>query len=236
MIPKTTKFQTFIALIALLVCSIPLCAQSSASPEELGKNKFYEHEVRVGWGDQIFETLVWHDPVTKTIIPENPFIRPGDFRSVTKENYSYSQHFFAEYQYYLIHWFSVGGMLDMSGFSWNLVTRDGTGKVLDKSGREYCYNIVMMPTIRFTYFRHNIVQLYSGLGVGLDINGGTETNIKGKRTDAGLALNLTLLGMSANYKRIFAAVEYGGMYALHDMNSLFMVKSRMLTASVGFRF
>lgn len=216
---------------------LALCTFSLSTFAESREDRFaMPNELRIGWGDQLFETLIWHDPVTRTIIPENPILAPQDYKEVYKENYKYGQHLFLEYQRRFNHWFSLGAMLDGSGFSWNRVTRDGTGKELARTGREYCYNIVLMPTVRFTYFWHDNVNIYSGLGFGMDVNGGTETNIHGKHTEVGAAINLTLVGLSANYKRYFAAIEYGGMYAFHDGNAFYMVKSRMFTASLGVRF
>lgn len=219
-------------LLILVLCTFSISSFAERSEDRFSK----PNELRIGWGDQLFETLIWHDPVTRTIIPNNPILPPQDFREVYKENYRYSQHLFLEYQYRFNRWFGLGAMFDGSGFSWNLVTRDGSGKELARSGREYCYNLVVMPTVRFTYFWHENVNIYSGLGLGIDVNGGTETNVHGKHTEVGAAFNVTLVGLSANYKRYFAAIEYGGMYALHDGNAVYMVKSRMFTASLGVRF
>lgn len=219
-------------LLILVLCTMSLSTFAEGREDMFAMS----HELRIGWGDQLFETLVWHDPVIRTVIPNNPFLSPLDYKEVYKEDYKYGQHLFVEYQYRFNHWVGLGGMLDGSGFSWSRVTRDGTGAELSRTGREHCYNLVIMPTVRFTYFWHPYVNLYSGLGFGMDINGGTETNVHGKHTEVGAAINLTLLGLSANYKRYFAAVEYGGMYAFHDGNAFYMAKSRMFTASLGVRF
>ena len=224
------KKRTYLLILVLCAMSFPVWAESRVDMCAM------YNELRMGWGDQLFETLVWHDPVTTTIIPNNPNLSPEDYHEERKENYKYSQHLFLEYQYRFNHWFSLGGMLDGSGFSWDRVLRDGTGAELSRTGREHCYNLVLMPTMRFTYFWHDNVNIYSGLGFGMDINGGTETNVHGKHTEVGAAINLTLLGFSFNYKRFFAAVEYGGMYAMHDGNAVYMAKSRMLAASIGVRF
>ena len=93
-----------------------------------------------------------------------------------------------------------------------------------------------MPTVRFTYFFHEYVNLYSGLGFGIGINGGTETNAKGKHTMAGAAVNVTLIGVSANYDRWFMTLDFGGMYSLKDMNTIFMASSRIINVGIGARF
>lgn len=188
------------------------------------------NEVRIGWGDQLFESLVWHNPTSITTT------MPASATYQYKERYRHHQHIWAEYQYRFYHWFSLGGMLDISEVGWDLVTRNGQGAELARNSNNYFYNLVIMPTIRFTYFHHEYVNIYSGLGIGVDINGGTELDGNGRKTAAGAAVNFTLVGVSANYKRWFCAFDFGGMYALKNANAIYMLKSRMLNFSIGARF
>lgn len=188
------------------------------------------HEVRIGWGDQLFESLVWHNP-TNIMTVDQP-----SKTYLYKENHRYHQHLWAEYQYRVTHWFSYGGMIDMSEVGWDIVQRDGTGMELSRTKNQYFYNVVLMPTIRFTYFFHENVNLYSGLGIGLDINGGTEKNVYGKTTEVGAAVNITLIGISANYDRWFWTVDFGGMYALQNTNKIYMASSRIINVGFGARF
>ena len=124
----------------------------------------------------------------------------------------------------------------MSEVGWDDITRNGAGLETGRSNNHYFYNVVVMPTIRFTYFFHENVNLYSGLGFGMDINGGTETNVHGRRTDVGAALNITVFGVSANYDRWFWTVDFGGMYALKNTNTIFMASSRIINVGLGVRF
>ena len=50
------------------------------------------HLLRVGWGDQMFETLVWYNQTHSTLYPESYI---GQY----EERYRYTQHWLAEYQY-----------------------------------------------------------------------------------------------------------------------------------------
>ena len=170
------------------------------------------NELRIGWGDQLFESLIWHNPTS--IITT----MPDSYQQVYKENYSYNQHVWMEYQWRFTHWFSLGAMVDFSHVGWDEVTRNGKGAELNRKEEQFFYNAVIMPTIRFTYFHHENVNFYSGLGVGLDINGGTETNALGNHTDVGAAINLTVFGISANYQRWFWTIDCGGLYALKKRN------------------
>ena len=188
------------------------------------------NELRIGWGDQLFESLIWHNPTS--IITT----MPDSYQQVYKENYSYNQHVWMEYQWRFTHWFSLGAMVDFSHVGWDEVTRNGKGAELNRKEDQFFYNAVIMPTIRFTYFHHENVNFYSGLGVGLDINGGTETNALGNHTDVGAAINLTVFGISANYQRWFWTVDCGGLYALKNMNTIFLMSSRIVNVGMGVRF
>lgn len=188
------------------------------------------NELRIGWGDQLFESLIWHNPTSITTT------MPDSYQQVYKENYSYNQHVWMEYQWRFTHWFSLGAMVDFSHVGWDEVTRNGKGAELNRKEEQFFYNAVIMPTIRFTYFHHENVNFYSGLGVGLDINGGTETNALGNHTDVGAAINLTVFGISANYQRWFWTVDCGGLYALKNMNTIFLMSSRIVNVGMGVRF
>lgn len=188
------------------------------------------HELRVGWGDMLFERLIWRNPsFFVTTMPES-------YRQTYQEDYQYSEHLWAEYQWRPNYWFSLGAMVDLSEVGWDNVTRNGLGQEIARDPRGYFYNVSLMPTIRFTYLHHPYVNLYSGLGVGLTINGGTELNARGHATEAGAAIQFTLLGLSANYKRYFAAIDLGGLYALRNTDAIYMASSRMFNASIGVRF
>lgn len=227
---RMQKIHFILLTIGVLACSLGVRAESRLDRLSM------RHEIRVGWGDQLFETMAWHEPSTMTIIPANPYLSPQDFREQRKENYTYYQHVFAEYHYRSNDWFSVGVMLDGSGFSWENVVRDGKGSQVGDPVAQYCLNMVLMPTMRFTYYWHENVNIYSGLGFGMDVNSGTETDIRGRKTVVGAVADLRLLGVSANYKRCFAAVEIGGMIALENANAIFLFGSKMFTASIGVRF
>ena len=215
------KFYIFI-----LLCGIATSAFAEDKMAYLDRR----NEIRIGWGDQLFETLMWHKPlsVVQTM--------PATYEQVYHENFKYYQHLWIEYQWRFNHWFSLGGMFDGSGVSWDNVTRNGKGQEVARQSGEHFYNLVIMPTVRFTYYHHEYVNLFSGLGFGMDINGGTETNAKGWHTDVGAAVNITVFGVSANYDRWFATVEFGGLYALKNANTIFMASSRIINVSIGARF
>ena len=201
-----------------------------AGAETRSDHVYMRNELRIGWGDQLFESLIWHNPtyIVTTM--------PDDYRQVYHENYHHDQHVWIEYQWRHNYWFSFGGMVDWSDVRWDDVTRDGKGNEISREKGHWFYNLVFMPTIRFTYFHHPNVNLYSGLGIGMGINGGSETNGWGKHTDVGAAVNVTVFGVSANYERWFWTVDFGGMYSLKNGNTLFMASSRIINVGLGVRF
>jgi len=207
-----------------------LLGSGLASAETIEQRMQWHHEVRIGWGDQLFETLVWHNPAT--VVSS----MPADYTADYGEDYTYYQHLFFEYQYRFNRWFGMGFLADASGVSWDKVTRNGLGNEIDRDPGHYFYNAVVMPTARFTWFRREYVDLYSGIGIGLCVNGGSEVDAYDRHTLVSGAGNVTLLGLSANYDRWCWNFEYGGMYALRDMNTVFLLKSRMFTFSLGVRF
>lgn len=188
------------------------------------------HEIRVGWGDQLFETLMWHEKPVNTLMPIG-------YEEKRDEHFRYTQHWFFEYQYRFKPWFGLGFQVDGSGVIWDQVTRNGIGQVVNKDENHNFYNIIVMPTIRFTYLHKEYVSLYSALGLGLCVNGGTEKDWKtGKKTIVGAAFEPVWLGMTVGHGHWFGALELTGMHALRDKETVFQLGSRLMTASVGCTF
>lgn len=210
----------------MLLCAITACMFAETKTDFI----YRPNEVRIGWGDQLFESLMWHNPTAViTSMPES-------YEQTYRERFRHNQHLWAEYQRRFAHWFALGAMVDISEVGWDNVVRNGAGTELSRDKKHYFYNLVIMPTFRFTYFFHPNVNIYSGLGIGLGINGGTETNGKGRHTDVGAAVNLTVVGVSANYDRWFWTLDLGGLYSLKDANTIFMASSRIITIGLGARF
>lgn len=212
---------------------LPLLLASMALPmfaESKESRSAHPHMLRIGWGDQAFEHLIWHAK------PQPNNIMPATYSAVYEEHFRYSQHWFVEYQNRVNHWFSYGGMIDGSGVVWDEVTRNGQGVEVMRDNNHSFYNLVIMPTVYFTYLYHPYVSLFSGLGIGMDINGGTEKDFKGRNTVVAPALNLTFLGLSAGYKGWFASVELGALVALTGGQSIYLLGSRLVSVSVGATF
>lgn len=174
------------------------------------------NELRIGWGDMLYERAMYHN-------------------SNGTNRYRYTGHIFAEYQYYLRPWFSLGVQADYEQVWWD-VTREGIQPLPVPSKDHSFYNASILPTMRFTYCHKPHVNLYSALSFGLTINGGTETDMLGRKTAFAPGWGFTLLGLKVGGEHCFASVEIGGLNAIAGRNFIYMLGSRMFSASVGCNF
>lgn len=155
------------------------------------------HQIRVGWGDMLFESLVFREA--------SPVFGGKGFTG----------HIFTEYQYSVSKVVSVGGQIDFEG----ILAADMNN-----------YDIVVMPTVRFTYLHSPWVELYSGLGAGLlcacDNKGGAEF---------APAVNLNLFGVQVGKGPVSASVELGALNSLVK-SRVYMLGSRLVSVSLNYRF
>lgn len=188
----------------IFFCLAFLCVTAASAQEKTPE--FPRHEIRLGWGDMLYETAVFRN-------------------TPSKFNYGYTGHIFGEYQYSFNHWFGLGFEADFENVRWDE----------KKSSNHNFYNLTFMPTARFTYYRKGILTMYSGLGIGLTINGGTDIDYKGRSTACAPALNITAYGISVAWKQFFATFEIGGLNALVSKNEVYMAGSRLMAVSIGIR-
>jgi len=140
-------------------------------------------------------------------------------------NYRYIGHFFGEFQYPLLRWLGVGFKADWSKVSWDSSQQD----------RRYFHNICMIPELRFTYYRSGRVEMYSGIGYGLNVNTGTETDWKGLTTACVPVLDLTAFGISVGVRNWFGSFDIGGLNSVVSKNEVYMLGSRLLSISIGYK-
>lgn len=186
------------------------------------------HEIRIGWGDQMFETLVWHEIKRPTMLPPT-------YIASYQEHFRYTQHWFAEYLYNVNYWYSFGAMIDYSGVLWDEVLRNGQDREIARKKNCVFHNVVIMPEVRFSYHHTQLLSLYSSFGVGININTGTEVDYRGRQTAVAPVINISLLGLRIGSNRWYGAIEVGGMFSFIDSNEVYMAGSRIFTASIGCR-
>ena len=127
---------------------MPLAPGGAASVQSPVPSKpSRKHELRLGVGDQLFESLVWQNP--------SHYVNnmPSSWTKTYKENYRYTQHWFLQYNYDVLDWLGVGAMADASGCLWDNVLRDGTSGEISRQKNEAFWNLSFMPVVRFWWFR-----------------------------------------------------------------------------------
>lgn len=190
----------------------------------------YKNDFRLSWGDQMFENLVWQNPqyTVNTM--------PSDYRQTYKEHYRYTQHWRADYLWRPVQWFGLGASADISGCLWDSVVRDGSGAEVSRLKNQSFWNLALMPKMEFTWFNSEWVSLHTGIGVGLGINGGTETDAYGRHTLCGLAVDLAVIGATVHWGDHWGAfVDLGGLYSIKSRSTIFLVSSRIVSVGVSFR-
>ncbi len=181
------------------------------------------HEFRLGWGDMLYETAMYH----------------ADHYS---GNYRYTGHIFATYQYRFLPWLSAGIDVDYEHVFWQKSPERGANKVAFKDCPAELktdanfFNICLIPQVRFTYYWSKYANLYSGIGCGLLINGGNEFNFRGQKTAFAPVLELTALGVQVGDNHWFGTVELGGLNAMSSLTDFYMLGSRLFSVSLGYRF
>jgi len=204
--------------ILLIVLSLlPLVLMA----ENMTDRSWHRHEIRIGYGDPLFETMVWHES-------------SANFSLERTYNYRYSGHIFGEYHYRPNAWFSYGGQIDYQQVWWTV----GSNQIYDKIVEKECnfFDISIMPTYRFTFFWTDWVNLYCGGGFGLFINGGSEKDYLERQVTFAPVFDLRLLGISIGRDMFFGTFDFGGMFAFRGASEIYMVGSRMMSASFGVRF
>ncbi len=210
-------------LAVLVMLPAAMLAETRASRDTL------KHELRIGWGDQLFESMVWRKQMPGQLNREGTLF----YRN---ESYRYTQHLFLEYQYRFTHWFSLGATVDGSAVLWNTNIYDLNGNYQAFDSKHNFYNLVIMPNVRFTYLYNEYVSLHSAIGIGLNVNGGTDVDIYGKRTAFAGALDLTYIGVTVGHGHWYGSFEIGGLFSMKNGSTVYMASSKILRASVGCRF
>lgn len=219
--PSVTDLSYMKKLIAILLMIIPLVDLAAAKGS---------HELRFTMGDMLYETLIYHDDL------HFDYSGAGSPNALFVENhgYAWSPHLGLEYQYRCLDWLGIGLHLDWQNTGWNRIYYDHLGREVTRT-RERFYNMCIIPNFRFTYVQRDRFNLYSSVGAGLVINGGTELDMAGNRTAYGVAFQAAVLGMAFGQDPWWGFIEVGGLSGLKDTNTIYLLASRILTLGIGLR-
>lgn len=210
--------------ILLVVCLLLAALVAGAQPASSFGSR---HQVRIGWGDALFETLTFGN--TKPHIYPNPQALPESFSIREQFNSACTGHLFFEYGYRLNKLVRLGGQLDAEGIFWEEGNFDRYHQLVGTAKTVRNYNIVVMPTVRLEYLHKRIVTLYSGAGAGMLV---AFDNARG--CEFSPALNLNLVGIQLGRGHWSGGIELGLMLALSGGNKVYMLGSRLLSFSLNY--
>ena len=206
-------------IILFLLC-IQLCFITKALT--LDQRMASRHEISVGYGEQLWDAC---NPKGKMI---------GESYS-RYSNQTVTGNIFVEYIYQVNKLISLGINVNFNGWKADYVKLEpipvepGTEhEVSPEIGQEEYYTYSFLPTIRFTYFDHPNVNIYSGLSIGATMFS------YGKEILGMLALDVCAVGVAWGKNHWFANVEVGAL-----CSSLLLVNflpTRILSVGFGYRF
>ena len=180
---------------------------------------------RLGWGDMLFETAAYSPTIPHVF--ENPAAVPDWYCS--KENFSnwYTGHIFAEYQYSLADFFSVGGQIDFEGLGWKSAWFDKYHNIVETAPDVNIFNFIIMPTVRVTYLRKEMVSVYSGIGAGLLLS-------VAQSVEPAPAAYVNLVGVRIGSGNWSGSLDLGAMASMNGFTKVYLFGSRILSVSLNY--
>ncbi len=204
------KYVLIMTMMAGALCmAMPALAESQEARAER------PHEVRIGIGDS-FADSEFNGPSYYNYGGSAPSYR----------NEFYTPNLFAEYQYRINHWLGIGVQVNTMWMGWQ--KQSGNQWNTSKTG-----HFEIMPTVRFTYFHHEWVNLYSSVALGY--YGGIEQEGESVNYAGGIAFDFCALGVSVGRNRFFGTFE-AGMLNGGSFSGPNQILSKVMSFSLGYRF
>lgn len=205
-------------MVLLLLCGMTMPAM--AESKEMRAES--PHEVRIGIGDDFFGASVRGLDYGYSYIYVD-----GKRVSQPYTNVFQVPNLFAEYQYRINHWLGIGLQVNTCWLGWTKHAGDVPTKMMDG-------HIEIMPTLRFTYFHHEWVNLYSSVSLGY--YGGIERQGKSVNYVSGIGFDFCAIGVSVGKNHFFGTCEAGMLNAGSFSGGDGHILSRILSFSLGYRF
>ena len=241
-------------LLVLLWISMPLSAEQTASEFIHGR-----HAIRIGWSDAWMSNVYDELSAINQVPLENDnylqYIQglpaPMAHEYLTHYRMALADshrvfsmgHFLFGYRYQLTPLIGVGLETDLLTATDRFHMVDGYRTTMDKHARNQLFHLTLMPTVRFTYYRHRVLELYSALGVGYSYTAYTfAVPVEWNELDNshGISLNTTLFGVNVGGEHWYVEAELGSMCSWSFMwpQSTWgpLYGSRLLSVAVGCRF
>jgi hypothetical protein len=183
----------------------------------------------MGWGDMLFETLAFHSTVSGTY--PSPESLPATFFRDEKYGFGYTGHFYAEYLYRCSRVVSVGIQADAEGIFWKEGRFDRYHKLTGAEVAVRNWDVVLMPTVRFTWLHTPWVRLYSGLGAGVLF-----AFDNARQLEAAPAFDVKPLGIQLGKTHWCGSLDFGFLSSMKSVNHIYMFGSRLVSVSVNYRW
>lgn len=196
--------------ILILIClALPLLARAQVAP--------LHHQVRLGWGDMMFETMAFHPGAAE------------DGRRM--HDFGYTGHIFAEYRYRFNDLVGLGFQADFESILWKETLCDGYWRPIGNTQPVHSHNLCLIPTLQLNYFNREWVELYFGIGIGALI-----AFDNAHKVEAAPALDMALFGIWMGKGPWGGALELGGLSAVLNSNKIYMLGSRLISVSFNYRW
>jgi hypothetical protein len=214
------KASTLVLILTVMVISTAFCQKEKPN---LGNR----HSVRIGWGDMLFETAVFHPTLSGTWGTPNAL--PENYMHNETFDFGYTGHIFAEYQYRLSKVVSLGVQADVEGIFWKEGIFDRNHNMVEPATAVRNWDLDLLFTARFTYFDRDWVRLYSGLGVGALFAFDNLGNF-----GVAPALNINWIGVEVGKGPWGGSIELGALNAAANTRAVYQLFSRIF--SIGFYY
>lgn len=241
-------------VMLLLLIAVPMAAEQPAKEFVHGR-----HAIRIGWGDPWLSNVKDHVkginfvPLENTTYLEHIQGMPAPeaheylihYRMALKNSHRISTtgNIFLGYRYQLTPLIGLGIEANLLVANDCFYMVDGYRTTVNQHAENQLINLSLMPTVRFTYYRQRVLELYSALGVGYNYvtySYATPSNWNELDVSHGMSLNATLFGVNVGGEHWYAEAELGSLCSWSFMwpQSTWgpLYGSRLLSVAFGFRF
>ena len=247
------RIQAYI-FFALFLVKLPLAAQSTDYTHG-------RHAIRLGWGDAFLSEMNERLTSANLVPSENESYldlvqgMPApqaheylmNYRMALDNSHKISStgHFFLGYRFQVTPLVGIGVEADIIASTDRFHMLNGYRTTVDSHAKNQLIHFTLMPTVRFTYYRQRIVELYSSLGVGYTFSKFTsaipiEWGMGVERDSQGVALSATLFGVNVGNEHWFAEAELGSICTFPlfwpEVTLGPIYGSRLFSVAIGYRF
>ena len=154
-------------------------------------------------------------------------------------------HFFLGYRFQVTPLVGIGVEADIIASTDSFHMVNGYRTTVDNRAKNQLIHFTLTPTVRFSYYRQRMVELYSSLGVGYTFSKFTsaipiEWGMGVEHDTQGVALSATLFGVNVGNEHWFAEAELGSMCTFPlfwpEVTLGPIYGSRLFSVAIGYRF